>query len=271
MLVTALEVEARPLIARFGLKIQAGSRFRIYEGDGMQLLVTGMGKLQSAVATSAALEKLPGRASVVNIGICGSNRHIGEAFRANKIHDHASGQSWYPVSTDKRILPGICVETMDKPCENYYREVAYEMEASGFYSAAVRFTSSELIEVIKIVSDNPESPMARLKKKSAAAEVEQLIENQLDSITEISSELTKNAVSMPCPDSIDQLVSAIELSVHTTVSQGHTLRRLLQRHDTLTGGLPSLSALQSSKHQSSSAAAIISTLQRELEDIKPAY
>lgn len=47
---TALSCEARPLIEHFKLKAQTHSPFSIYQGKNRSLIVSGIGKINAAMA-----------------------------------------------------------------------------------------------------------------------------------------------------------------------------------------------------------------------------
>jgi hypothetical protein len=75
-LITAFYPEANALIDYFRLKkLYEPSKFQIFAGDKILLIVSGEGILQAAIATTFALTKFGAsdRCIALNIGICGAN------------------------------------------------------------------------------------------------------------------------------------------------------------------------------------------------------
>lgn len=91
------------------------------------------------------------------------------------------------------------VTTVDRPETGYGEETIYEMEAAGFCAAAARLVSAELIQVIKVVSDNAAAPPSGLTAKR----VEELIEGRIETIAHIA-EQTAELASRPAlrPDDL---------------------------------------------------------------------
>ena len=163
-IVTALAQEAIPLIQHFKLKKDLShTKFDIYRNDMIKLIVTGTGKLKSAVATTYLLLKEPPKKSdkILNFGICGSGleKHkSGQIFLINKIEDVNSGKSYYPEIIFSHLLPEATIVTYEKPViksktSNSVSELV-DMEVSGFYEAANTFVQSHNIIILKVVSDH---------------------------------------------------------------------------------------------------------------------
>ena len=68
------------------------------------------------------------------------------------------------------------METLDQPNFDYVRDSAFDMEASGFYATAVRFSRAELVQCLKVISDNRDSPGHGID----ASTVRRLIGGKLD-------------------------------------------------------------------------------------------
>ena len=101
LIVVALDCEARPLLSRFGLKRCSGDAWRMYEGNGITLVVSGVGRVRSAMALSALLaaHPEPSRAMLWNIGICGATPGLFEKGRLVMIQcvtNVATSRCWYP-------------------------------------------------------------------------------------------------------------------------------------------------------------------------------
>ncbi len=187
LFVVALPGEARPLVEHYVLKRDmSDSPFPIFRGDNMTLVVSGIGKVKAAAATSYALSMRGpfSNLSIINIGIAGAAREcgakIGDLFVINKIVDNGSGREFFP---DMLLAAGIeetTVTTFDHAVTLSTPRVPLDglvdMEASGFQEAASIFLPPHNIACIKIVSDHLDgSPM---KKRT----VEQLVAGHLTEI-----------------------------------------------------------------------------------------
>ena len=159
-LITALPAEAKPIAARFRLKrAQPDQGYPIYRRGPVALAVTGPGKVDSAAAT-AMLGALGGqgtRAIWVNLGIAGhAERSVGEVLLASSVRDGGSGRLWRPILPRATSCPSDALLTLDRPDLVYEHEGMVDMEASGFFPVACRFSDHALVQVLKVISDNRE-------------------------------------------------------------------------------------------------------------------
>ncbi len=194
-IITALPCEARALIDHYRLQ---GNRhhnaFRCYQNDELQLIISGVGKIAAATATTFLAASEPQRSSGwLNLGIAGhANTPIGEPLLAHKIIDAATEQSVYPgiiLSPPCHTAP---LTTVDIPEQHYRENTMVDMEASGFYAAASRFQSCELIHSLKIISDNQTHSTDHITEKTVAA----LIADNLNTIDAIITALQPLAVQL---------------------------------------------------------------------------
>lgn len=161
-LITALPCEAQPLINHFRLKKQTASTFKVYQNDTITLIVSGIGKLRSAIATTYLLTTIDDLSStfLFNIGICGSSKKdpIGTPFLIHKIVDHSTQKNYFldipPHDDFKRAV----LETFDQPVLNTNQTTSHlvDMEAFGYYTAAMIFLPKRHVQCLKIVSDHLE-------------------------------------------------------------------------------------------------------------------
>lgn len=163
---TALFPEAKPLIELLELKIlREKSAFPIYQNENYSLVVSGIGKISSAIATSFLLsrfENLIQESSwILNYGICGSPKElarIGESFLIHKVTDQGSGKNVYPDLVFQSPLQESSLVTVDKPVfENEssdHKSTLVDMEAFGFFQAAKKYFTSDKIRIVKTVSDH---------------------------------------------------------------------------------------------------------------------
>ncbi|MCF6324084.1 MAG: hypothetical protein L3J89_07165 [Gammaproteobacteria bacterium] len=228
-IITALQCEARPLIEYYKLRGNARhNAFRCYQNDDMQLIVSGIGKLSAATATTYLAASTPGTASSawLNLGIAGhANKATGIPLLAHKLIDNASEQQWFPgivmpISCDSETLT-----TVDKPEQEYRKDTMVDMEASGFYAAASRFQSCELIHSLKIISDNQQHTSEQITEKITTAMISDnmaTIDSVINPLLELSSQL--NTIEQVPAEIYDFMAQW-----HFTTYQQNELRHLLRR------------------------------------------
>lgn len=236
--ITALPAEARPLIEHFRLRDKhTDGGFPVYRNDGMALSVSGTGKVAAAAATAslATHGNSQPTAARLNIGIAGHATHaVGTGILVHRISDQATGKTWYPPQLIDTVLHRDSLQTVDVPETGYAGDTLYDMEASGFYPIACRYSSAELVQCFKVVSDNREQAASGITAKSC----ERLIADQLGVIEQLAQALAGLAKEYaawhaPHPE-LEQLVA----HWHFTVAQQHRLARLAHRWKTLLPGEP---------------------------------
>lgn len=154
-LITALDAEARALCDHYRLKRNYVLPYTLYTGDGVLLLVTGMGKSNAAMAVSALLGwRIPQPEDIlINIGICGApyTYTLGEALIIHQIID--GNRRYYPDILYTHPLsesPLLCIDTPQSDEAHY----PVDMESSGVFQAASRFFKLHQMGYLKIVSDH---------------------------------------------------------------------------------------------------------------------
>jgi nucleoside phosphorylase len=196
----ALPCEAKPLVKHFNLKKETAIQaFAIYQKSNINLTVSGLGKssMAAAVAYSQALYGKTSNAVFLNIGIAGHRtHHSGEIFCVEKIFDTDTGRNYYPQLVVNLPCPTQSLCTVSKPVNNYPENYLYDMEASAFYQTSTRFSSSELIHCLKVVSDNENSKMENIN----AQQVAELINNCIETIEKLLCELTSLATLAHYPE-----------------------------------------------------------------------
>lgn len=228
-IITALHVEARPLIQHFGLKKDpASKRLSVYRKDDLCLAVSGTGKVKSATATAWLLGRygVDEGSIMLNFGFCGATdpaMATGELLVINKITDAATGRSFYPEMLLKAGLPERMVVTYDAMVTQENApdagDAVVDMEASGFFQAAVGFLPVSRILCLKLVSDHLEGKHLHKEKMSA------LIESklpQLEAIIERCGELIQKKKDFSAEEKkqLDTLAENLRLSA----TQQHQLR-----------------------------------------------
>jgi len=229
--VVAIAPEADALVRRYRMEPQEGA-FRWYRSDEAALVISGIGKILAAAATSY-LHARTGEEPFgvwLNFGTAGHrDRPRGDILLAHTVTDAASGERFHPTRLDGPELEPIEVRTVDRPEIDFDSDAAYDMEAYGFVSVALRFSTSELVQSIKVVSDNRETTTA----VSTAAAVRDLVEScasvvaqAADRFREIADDLAP--LRREQADSL-ALVQAYGERVHFTISEARRLRRLFRR------------------------------------------
>lgn len=230
-LVVALLPEAKPLIEHFRLKASNTSPFKIYGGDAVHLIISGVGKTRSAAAVVFLYEHSGRTRNSIwlNIGLGGhSDFEIGTGFLAHKITDQASSRSWHPPQIKKPPCGTAAVLTVGRPEANYAQPCVYEMEAAGFYETATRFSTSELIQCFKVISDNRTTG-----PNLSGEQAERLIANQTGTIEKLMEDLKALTRRLPAPFRSKREFERIAKRWHFTVTQRHQLVRILERLKTL--------------------------------------
>jgi adenosylhomocysteine nucleosidase len=224
---TALPCEAKPLIDSYKLKKDTTIQpFSVFRDNEICLTVTGIGKtaMAAAIAYTQALFSSGQNPVMLNIGIAGHKDHlIGSVFLIDKITDSDSDRRYYPPLVFTPPCPTHSLQSAAKPQLSYQPSHLCDMEASAFYETATRFTSGELIQCLKIVSDNESSPAQNIQTKQVSA----LISKQLPTIIAILKELTKLTALLNPPELIEfnQLLN----QYHFTVNEQIQLKKLLTR------------------------------------------
>ncbi len=227
-IVTALQCEARPLIDRYKLRGNSKhSAFRYYQNDDLQLIISGMGKLAAATATAYLAATGSSQSSAwLNIGIAGhADKALGEPLLAHKIIDTASQQQWFPGIVFDPPCASETLMTVDRAAQEYPQAMMVDMEASGFYAAAARFQSCELIHSLKIISDNSDHATDNISEKSTIA----LINQNMSTIDVLIGELQPLASQLNLIEQSPSEVYTFMEQWHFTTYQQNELRHLLRR------------------------------------------
>ena len=232
---TALPCEAGALISRLQLKKKLHIRpFAIYTNTDVCLTVTGPGKsaMAAGVAYSQAKFSKIAHPILLNVGIAGHlDAPLGQLFIADKITDADSGRNYYPPRLFDLACTSAAVLTVAKPEDKYQQKnVLYDMEASAFYETAVKFSTAELIQSIKVISDNQASPAQNIKSKQVA----ELIATHVDTFVEIQEQLQGLAKEIEGRE--PEFYQIYSEQWHFTVSQKHRLKELLCRWQVLSNG-----------------------------------
>lgn len=234
--VTALHAEAKPIIDQLRLKkSQAWQPFPVYASREYRLIISGIGRCNSAAATSwlaslAPLSNALADETWLNVGIAGhKDQPLGKLMCCHKITEQSTSKSWYPVQI-KSSLESSDLLTVDQVSTDYSENLLQDMEASGFYLSALRFTTSELAQCLKIVSDNVQNPIENITQEL----VYDLINQNLADIKAVAECLQDYSIDNLPPD-ISHLEEFILNTCKFSVTQTRQLQRLLHRYYVVVG------------------------------------
>lgn len=224
--VCALHCEAKPVIDFYRLKkSHDDTAFDLYYAENMVCVISGIGKIASAAASAWTAAQLQQEASLawINLGTAGSASHpIGSPLLINQLIDGDSGKRFYPAPVKRSKIPGNACMTLGQPSEDYHPEYLYDMEASGFMYAALRFSTSELTQSIKIVSDNQWHKASKQRQFTS-----DLIHQNIDAIDSLASYLLELDGQMQTLAIDDGLWRQVLASAHFSQTQKKRLRVLL--------------------------------------------
>ena len=226
--VVALLPEARALLDHWELEASETRPFRLFESGARRLVVTGVGRSRAAEATRWLAERRPDpRAVWLNLGTCGHpTLGLGEIRTAHRVLDVSTGETWYPAQVAAPPWrASIELRTVTEPELAYPEDAGYDMEASGFLTAARATAVAELVQVVKIVSDNRDAPARRLRPEELAA----LVRPHVEAIDRFVETLRDLASALPSGREDDALVAVLTGRTHFTVTRRRQLRDLLGR------------------------------------------
>lgn len=231
IIVCALECEARPIISTLGLKkTSILDAFQVFEGNENFLLVTGVGTLKTAVATTALISKLSDRkdlsaALFLNIGICGATKafSIGEALLPHTIIHANHKKKFFQELLVKHPFKEVSLSTSDSPVttvDSLQTDIV-DMEAFGFFQAVTTFLLTTQASCVKVVSDNCQGV---LLNKDA---VSKMIADNFDNIKNYYSSLLQAIKKEPVlNDNEKLLLKNLSSSLNFTAYQEIELEKM---------------------------------------------
>jgi nucleoside phosphorylase len=262
-LVVALMPEAKPLISHFDLAaVNTRSPLPVFQRDGIRLIVSGIGAAAAAAATGYLFAQQQQRdLAWLNVGVAGHGcLAIGEGRLIHKISEHNSGRNWFPPQTLKLGVASDALNSVSRIERRYAQPQFYDMEAAAYYATACRFSSGELVQCFKIVSDNPSHPVDAVNADTARTLIGAQMKS-LDRVVTALSALSDTAIKAVAePAALDACLSRWSF----TVTQQNQLYRLLQRLEILepapANKAPDLGHCQS-------ATAVLAALNRQVNQL----
>ena len=234
-LVVATHAEAEPVISALKLK-KIPALLTCYQNQQTHLVITGIGKCNSAAACGWIAEKSSRQSKTtysvksgawLNVGIAGhQHAELGTLMAAHKVTDFSTNKVWYPHRLFQSIASSDLV-TVDEPQSDYLTDQLYDMEASAFIESARHFSHAELVQSLKVVSDNEQQPYSNISAKLAT----KLIAENIELIVECIETLQTLAQSIAPTN--EHISDTILERWHFSVSQSVQLERILQRYSTI--------------------------------------
>ncbi|WP_353412325.1 hypothetical protein [Arenicella sp. 4NH20-0111] len=173
--IAALNCEVKCLVDAFRLKKTNDKPFPTYEGltkigddkVNVCVLISGIGAIDMASAVGWLGARGISRNNIwLNVGIAGhSDFAVGTTFVVTSSRDLFSQKTFYPPQVAKRISESSGCLSVNAPSGEYPDNGGLDMEAAAFFRSAARFSATELVQSMKVVSDNPESSLEGLNAK----------------------------------------------------------------------------------------------------------
>ncbi|MED5463014.1 MAG: hypothetical protein VX699_00055 [Myxococcota bacterium] len=233
--VVALPAEARPLIDAWSLKrCPESTSLPVYKSvdERRWLVISGVGRVAAAMAVGflAHLAGVTRSGAWLNVGVAGSAAHpLGSVIIGHKVVDTAVKKSWYPSQLFQgprlKVCAGAVIYTGDHPISDYPPEGVVDMEASAVCAAALRFSSVELVQCLKVVSDTPERGVNQVTKDHVVG----LMQAQLETFDAVADELLVLSDELAGLSQEPPHYSEMLERWRWTTSQSHQLKKLLGR------------------------------------------
>ncbi|MAI60714.1 MAG: hypothetical protein CMM92_06820 [Rickettsiales bacterium] len=179
--IVATSSESKLIIKKLKLKkIQPSSGFDFFYNDNFSMTITGLGKINSALGVAHTFFKFKNLSNNIwiNIGLAGHEKEkIGTLILVDKIYDDETKKSMYPFFIKDYKIKKLNCTCYAKPNLNYDKSLS-DMESSGFFLSANKYSTKELIHSLKIISDNKYDKIDFNNTKN----IERLFEKNFDQI-----------------------------------------------------------------------------------------
>ena len=220
-ILAALTCEARPWIDAHRLKKVGSKPFDLYRSNEVDLVITGIG----AEAMATAVGWIGGQSADarvwLNLGTAGhATRELGEVFLVHGCAASEQGRAHYPPLVAKWNGASEALLSLAKPSSDYPLGAAFDMEAAAFFKAAMRFSASELVQSVKVVSDNQKHGIEHLN----ATRITELMTPHVEPVNRFTEQMMALALRA-VPPTTPVLFS----DVRATVSQRLQIEQLVTK------------------------------------------
>lgn len=258
-ILTALMLEAAPLIRHFGMKKDLSRKdFPVFRHDDILLAVSGVGKVQAAMAAAALLSANPpnGQDLLLNIGFCGIKPQdvggnpapavpAGTILSVWKVTDMDTGCDLYPDVYHGLDLPAAAlqchptVQTIPQDVEPVFSTardgsllppqiIAIDMESAGIMAAARIWLAPHQVVLLKIVSDQLD-PAGQARTAANKTRLDGLMTASLAVIDQViaswqawtATDPSTATIALPAEDTA--MLELVSARLHLTVA----MRRIL--------------------------------------------
>lgn len=256
--VIAIHREAEGIIAHYRLnKDMRPHPFAVYRSDAVILIVSGVGKLSAASATTYLLSLLDSSRDdiiLINFGCCASSSKdfpIGYMSAAAKVSDRDTSRDYYSdlvptLAAHISLSELVCVSTPFRGNENTSSPLSsdimtlYDMESAGFCHVASKFLHTHQYLCIKVVTDYGISSNLDLEILDRALNnclpkfitlIDQLIQCQY--ISEVSAETAYRPMIVEISEKLrltHQMQRLLTFEVRKAAAIDQSPREVLTRH-----------------------------------------
>lgn len=173
-IMVALSCEAKPLIDFYRLSKQASGAYPHFHKPpqharpyAINLVVSGIGIVNMAAACGwIGAHTGTQRSAWLNIGTAGhASLAVGEIVQVQRSMQLNAERAYYPPRVAKWAGEGVSLLSYNAPCTAYPAAQAVDMEASALFAIATRFTSAELVQSLKVISDNEKNGIENLNAR----------------------------------------------------------------------------------------------------------
>ncbi len=228
-IVSALQAEAQVFVAAYGLELNAQTPFPFYRGEAfecpIELVVTGVGHVGAATAVGWVAGQSDATRAWLNLGIAGHGEFEPGAIRLVESVRGPGLERLYAVTPFGVPIEFAPLVTVTEPETRFSEPALFDMEASGFWSAALQFSSTELIQSLKVVSDNRTAPARRPSRD----EVRTLLGATLEPVEKLIRELAGLARLAASLERVPKSAFELEARFRFSGTLKHRLRKLLRK------------------------------------------
>lgn len=237
----ALQCEAKPIIDALRLSRNTSAALPWFYGElagsALHLIVTGIGQLNMATAVGWRAAQANSKNDVwLNIGSAGHAEFaVGSAVRIARCAAADSDRAHYPPLVAPWLLSdtsGVATKglvgellTCNAVCDEYPAQALVDMEGYAFFRAATRFSAAELVQSIKVISDNKSTHVESLN----AQRLSELIDGQQAAIIEFAKRLAElSSASLVLGQELRLALPKLIKHLRCTVSQQQQLMQAVQ-------------------------------------------
>lgn len=240
---TAMYIEAQEIIKRLGLKRDNSiNKFEVFKNDEVTLIITGVGKVKSAVSLTYLLsrQEITQNDLYINFGVCGTkDKQIeqGEVFLCSKITDNDTKFTYYSDLLFNHPFKEGSIETFSKVAnEGESDELLVDMEASSLYQAASVFFKPHQIIFIKVISDY--LCIENIDKDFVLKVVEKNIHRVIEWINYIKDNFIKSRQVLTQAE--EELIKKVSENLKMSATMENEFRQLMIYHKLLDNDITEL-------------------------------